>query len=73
MVRLGVPKRDINQIAFDVVQRATGEIEMLAESVMAKSGRKGGLRGGKARSEALSPKHRSTIAKKAAASRWGKK
>ena len=36
-------------------------------------GRKGGLKGGKARAKALSPKRRSEIAKKAAAARWGNK
>ena len=33
-------------------------------------GRKGGLKGGKARSEKLTPKERSDIAKKAAQARW---
>jgi len=33
-------------------------------------GRLGGLKGGKARAEILSPKKRSQIAKKAAAARW---
>ena len=36
-------------------------------------GRKGGLKGGKARAKALSPKRRSEIAKKAASIRWHKK
>jgi hypothetical protein len=35
-------------------------------------GRLGGAKGGKARAEALSPKKRSAIAKKAARARWGK-
>jgi len=35
-------------------------------------GRKGGLKGGKARAKALSSKRRSEIAKKAAAARWNK-
>ncbi len=35
-------------------------------------GRKGGLKGGKARAAALSPERRSEIAKRAAAARWGK-
>ena len=33
-------------------------------------GRKGGLKGGKARAEKLTPKRRSEIAKKAAKARW---
>jgi len=35
-------------------------------------GRQGGLKGGKARAEKLSPKRRKEIAKKAAKSRWNK-
>jgi len=35
-------------------------------------GRLGGLKGGKARAEKLSPKRRSAIAKKAAKTRWKK-
>jgi len=34
-------------------------------------GRLGGLKGGKARAEALSPEKRSKIARKAAKARWG--
>jgi hypothetical protein len=36
-------------------------------------GRLGGLKGGKARKDALSPKRRSEIAAKAARTRWAKK
>lgn len=36
-------------------------------------GRLGGLKGGKARAEKLTPKQRSEIAKKAAQARWAKK
>ena len=36
-------------------------------------GRLGGLKGGKARAESLTPKKRTEIAKKAAKSRWNKK
>ncbi|MGH2510351.1 MAG: histone H1, partial [Ktedonobacteraceae bacterium] len=35
-------------------------------------GRRGGLKGGKARADKLSPERRSEIAKKAAKKRWGK-
>jgi hypothetical protein len=35
-------------------------------------GRKGGLRGGKARAESLTPEERKRIAQNAAAKRWGK-
>ena len=36
-------------------------------------GRKGGLKGGKARADSLSPERRAEIARKAAAARWGHK
>jgi len=70
--------KDTNQRAVMIAQIATGEIEApkeetdlikLAASAM---GRKGGLKGGKARAESLTAKKRSEIAKKAAAARWGK-
>jgi hypothetical protein len=35
-------------------------------------GRRGGLKGGKARMEALTPKQRKALAKKAAEARWSK-
>lgn len=34
-------------------------------------GRRGGLKGGRARAQKLSPERRAEIARKAAASRWG--
>lgn len=37
------------------------------------AGRLGGLKGGKARAEKLSPEERAAIAKKAAETRWAKK
>lgn len=68
-----MPRKDFTQTAFDVVQQATGAVVRPAESAKARSGRKGGLKGGEARASALSPTERSKIAKKAAAARWGKK
>ena len=65
---------DPNVIAFDVVQQATAEDE--PETTPAKNpaavvlGRLGGLKGGKARAQALTPEQRSEIAKKAARARW---
>ena len=35
-------------------------------------GRKGGLKGGRARADSMSPKQRAQIARKAAKARWGK-
>ena len=43
------------------------------EEFMREMGRRGGLKGGKARAAALSKKERHQIAKQAAAARWGKK
>ena len=68
-----MPRKDFTQVAFDVVQQATGAVTRPPESVKARSGRKGGQKGGAARASALSPAERSRIAKKAAAARWGKK
>jgi len=68
-------RRDVNQIAFDTLQQAIGAMpkgnpERKAEA--AEQGRKGGLKGGVARSNSLTKKRRHKIAKKAAASRWKK-
>ncbi len=65
-----MPRKDFTQIAFDVVQQATGEVVKPKESAKAIAGRKGGFIGGDARAAALTPKKRKAIAKKAAAVRW---
>lgn len=64
--------RDANQLAKMIVDLSTGECEEKPESVKAKSGRLGGLKGGKARADKLTPKERSEIAKKAAQARWSR-
>lgn len=69
--------RDPNQLAKSIVDIATGELQTKAESSKAlspegKLGRIGGLKGGKARAEALSPEQRREIAQRAAAARWKK-
>jgi hypothetical protein len=61
---------DLNQLAARLVREATGEEERKPETVQARSGRKGGLKGGLARAAKLSPQERSEIAKKAARARW---
>lgn len=43
------------------------------QQYLAEIGRKGGLKGGKARADKLTPEQRKEIAKKAAKSRWSKK
>ena len=67
-----MPRKDFTQIAFDVMQQATGQVVKPEESAKAKGGRKGGLKGGSARAATLSSEQRSAIAKKAATSRWKK-
>lgn len=67
---------DANEIAFRVMQQATGEAP--AEEASEKNpaavalGRLGGLKGGRARAEKLTPKQRSAAARKAAKARWEK-
>lgn len=68
-------EHDFSLNAFRVVQEATGQIEKPKPKPKfdAKAlGRLGGLKGGKARAENLSPQRRVEIAKKAAMARWGK-
>lgn len=63
------PPKDINKLAASIVDRATREKDPAAVAL----GRKGGLKGGKARAKALSPERRKEIAQKAIAARWAKK
>lgn len=63
---------DINQLAASIVQEATGEPTKEKNPAAVALGRLGGLKGGKARAESLTAKKRKEIARKAAASRWGK-
>ena len=72
----GQGPKDFNQIAFEVVQKAIGEMPKEEPPDPQKNpaavtlGRLGGLKGGKARAEKLSAKRRKEIAKKAAEARW---
>ena len=84
--RSSKPKRegkahDFTVTARRVVEQAIGEKltgEPLDDPIAGKNpaavalGRLGGKKGGKARSEALSPAKRKAIAKKAAQTRWAK-
>ena len=70
-------KQDLNERAFSIVQQLTGEVpredaDAGKNPAAVALGRLGGLKGGKARAEALTPKQRTAAAKKAAAARWGK-
>lgn len=68
---------DPNVLAFNIVQQATGQVpkpEPLKKNPAAVTlGRLGGLKGGKARADSLTPAKRKAIAKKAAEARWGTK
>ena len=67
-------EHDFAVTAFRVMQEATGQTEEAPkpEQDMKALGRKGGLKGGKARAEKLTPEERKEIAKKAASARWSK-
>ena len=67
--------RDPNQLAKLIADIATGEVEEAKpadgkDPAAVALGRKGGLKGGKARAAALTPEERKAIAAKAASSRW---
>lgn len=64
---------DLNSLAALIVGKATAEPPSSKDPAAVALGRKGGLKGGKARAKALSPAKRKEIAKKAAATRWSKK
>jgi hypothetical protein len=61
---------DLNQLAARLVKQATDPDEP-SETAAQAAGRRGGLKGGKARASKLSPERRSEIARKAARARWG--
>ena len=61
---------DLNQMAYRVVQHATDP--QPPETPAQVSGRKGGLKGGKARAAKLTATQRSEAAKRAAQVRWSK-
>ena len=67
--------RDTNQLAKFIVDVATGEQEeeILEIGPVNEFARAGGLKGGRARAESLSPERRREIAKKAARARWAVK
>jgi hypothetical protein len=71
--------RDANQLAWQIVQEATGQAASPAEipdtrnpAAVALS-KLGASKGGHARAAALSPAKRRAIAKKAVAARWKKR
>jgi len=67
--------RDVNELGKRLVEEATGEAERFdpdagKDPAAVALGRKGGLKGGKARAEKMTPEERSEAARKAAAARW---
>jgi hypothetical protein len=67
----------MNVLAWEAVQIATGQMEKPEEPeeknpAAVTLGRLGGLKGGKARADKLTPEYRKEIAKKAAKARWKK-
>jgi hypothetical protein len=69
--------RDPNQLAKLIVDIATGEVEDTPpddgkDPAAVALGRKGGLKGGKARAASMTLEQRSEAAKRAARARWGK-
>jgi hypothetical protein len=68
--------RDLNQWARHMVDLATGNAKESQRSSETKDphavelGRRGGLKGGKARAKALSAEERAAISRKAAKARW---
>ena len=69
--------RDTNQLAKAIVDLATdaqhdAQVGQGKDADAVALGRRGGLKGGRARAAKLTPKERSDIARKAAAVRWSK-
>ena len=68
--------KDPNKLAHEIVRLSTEEPDKEERSAISKYiaeiGRKGGLKGGKARAAKLSARKRKSIAQKAAKARWKK-
>lgn len=66
---------DVNELAHRLVDEATGaapkhDPDVGKDPAAVALGRRGGLKGGKARAAKMTPEQRSEAAKKAAAARW---
>lgn len=65
--------KDLNLLAARIVQAATESSEKPKDPLAVELGRRGGLKGGKARAEKLSSAKRKAIAKRAAVARWARR
>ena len=65
--------KDTNVLASQIVKEATGEYKTDKNPNAVALGRLGGLKGGKARANKLTPRRRREIAQKAAMTRWAGK
>lgn len=73
--RLRKPPRDINALAFAIVQATTGgktATEPPKDPAAVALGRKGGKKGGAVRASRMTPEQRSEAAREAAKARWSK-
>jgi hypothetical protein len=68
---------DVNELAAQITGEATGQIESEPndgkDPAAVALGRKGGLKGGKARAAKMTPEERTEAARKAAEARWAKR
>jgi hypothetical protein len=70
--------RDLNALAKRIVDEAIGEAkpepgQLTKDPAAVELGRRGGLKGGKARAASLTPEQRKEIARRAAEARWGRR
>lgn len=69
---------DLNRLAASIVRDSTDEdqadelVDDGKDPAAVALGRRGGLKGGKARAEKMTPQERSELARKAAAARWSR-
>lgn len=73
--RSSKPPRDVNELGAWIVDRATSDEpepdpDAGKDPAAVALGRKGGLKGGKARAASMTPAQRSEAARKAAQARW---
>jgi hypothetical protein len=73
--RSGKRARDLNSLAHQIVEEATGNVRPFdpaegKDPAAVALGRKGGLKGGKARAAKMTPEERQASARRAAQARW---